>query len=55
MNIEIAEREYLEMKLAQYETLVEATAPPPVDCRCRCTRCLFGARYIRREDQDDAA
>jgi hypothetical protein len=31
----------LSARLAQFETLVEATAPPPVNrCTCQCLRCV---------------
>ena len=39
-----------DIRLAQFETLVEATAPPPENpCRCTCNRCVYGPRYIGRE------
>jgi hypothetical protein len=31
-------------RAAQFETLVEGTAPPPDDARCRCDRCIYGER-----------
>ncbi len=35
-----------EIRLAQFETLVETTAPPPPNpVVCSCNRCRYGPRY----------
>ena len=39
----------LAVKLAQYERLVEATAPPLGDPRCHCDRCEDARRLVGRK------
>jgi hypothetical protein len=48
-------RDDLDERLAQYETLIERTAPPADRFVCRCDRCRYEARYTRRQDQETAA
>ena len=49
------EPENLTERLCQFERLLEATAPPPANpAACRCDRCRYGPRYVRREDRGAA-